>query len=124
MKRQAVTLTEAAATRVKALMARADKPVVGLRIGVRTKGCSGFSYHAEYAENIKPLEEIVEQDGARVLIEPMATMFILGSEIDYVEDKLSASFVFKNPNETARCGCGESFSVDQSKSPQVPATAG
>jgi len=123
MKRQAVTLTDAAVKRVRTLMERADKPVVGLRIGVRTKGCSGFAYHAEYAEDIKPMEEVVEQDGARVLIEPMATMFILGSEVDFVEDKLSSTFVFNNPNETARCGCGESFSVDQTKTQsEQPAT--
>lgn len=107
-----LTLTDAAARRAKALIAQAGKPVEGIRVGVKTRGCSGYSYFVEYAEAVKPFEEVVETNGLKVFIDPMATMFILGSEMDYQEDKLQAGFVFKNPNETGRCGCGESFSVD------------
>ncbi|CCG07670.1 HesB/IscA family protein [Pararhodospirillum photometricum] len=105
-------LTPAAVTRVKALMARADQPVRGLRVGVAQKGCSGLSYRVDYAEDgPRPLEEVVSQDGATVFIEPGAVLYLIGSEMDYQEDALQASFVFKNPNEKARCGCGESFAV-------------
>ncbi|MGB0683738.1 MAG: HesB/IscA family protein [Magnetovibrionaceae bacterium] len=106
-----MTLTEKAAERVKTLMDRSDKPVEGLRIGVSNKGCSGLSYVVEYAEEKKKLEEVVEDKGVRVFIDPTAIMFIMGSEMDYVEDKFQTGFVFNNPNETSRCGCGESFSV-------------
>ncbi len=107
-----ITLTPAAVERVKALMARADKPVLGLRVGVSTKGCSGMSYTIEYAEDgPRKMEEVVNQDGATVFIEPSAVMFLIGSEMDFTQDKLQASFSFTNPNETSRCGCGESFSV-------------
>ena len=109
---KAVTLTPAAAERVKAILAaRKDKPAIGLKIGVSTKGCSGNSYTLDYAEEIGPHDEVVEDHGVKILIDPKATLYILGTEIDYVVDKLSASFVFKNPNEKGRCGCGESFTV-------------
>jgi len=108
---QAMTLTDAAAERVQALLAKRGKPSVGIRIGVRTKGCSGLSYTIEYADEKSKFDEIVEQKGVTVLIDPKATLFILGTEMDYVEDKLQSGFVFKNPNEKGRCGCGESFHV-------------
>ena len=108
---QAMTLTDAAADRVKALLAKADKPVVGLRVGVKAQGCSGMSYYVEYAEKEKPFEEIVEDKGVRILIDPMATMFLIGSKMDYREDKLQSGFVFENPNAKGHCGCGESFHV-------------
>ena len=106
-----MTLTEAAAERAKHLMAQTDKPIVGLRVGVKAQGCSGMSYYIEYAEEKKKFEEVVEDKGVTILIDPAATMFLIGSEMDYQEDKLQSGFVFKNPNEKARCGCGESFSI-------------
>ena len=106
-----ITLTDAAADRVKALLARRDSAVAGLRIGVKSKGCSGLSYSIEYADAKGPLDEVVEDKGVTIFIDPKATLFILGSEVDYVEDKLQSGFVFRNPNEKGRCGCGESFHV-------------
>ena len=106
-----MTLTEAAAERAKHLMANADKPIIGLRVGVKAQGCSGMSYYVEYAEEQKKFEEVVEDKGVTILIDPAATMFLIGSEMDYQEDKLQSGFVFKNPNEKGRCGCGESFHI-------------
>jgi iron-sulfur cluster assembly protein len=106
-----MTITDAAAERVKALLAKRGKPSVGIRIGVRSKGCSGMSYTLEYADERTPFDEILEDKGVTVLIDPKATMFILGTEMDYVEEKMQSGFVFKNPNEKGRCGCGESFHV-------------
>ena len=106
-----ITLTEAAITRVKTLMEKSDKPVLGLRVGVTTMGCNGHCYVVEYAEDQRPLEEVITQDGVTIFIDPLAMMYIFGATMDYVEDKLQSSFVFDNPNETGRCGCGESFSV-------------
>ncbi len=108
---QAMTLTDAAVARIKALLDAADKPVVGLRVGVKAQGCSGMSYFVEYAEKDLPFEEVVEDKGVRVLIDPAATMFLIGSEMDYREDKLQSGFVFDNPNAKGHCGCGESFHV-------------
>ncbi|HIJ38694.1 MAG TPA: iron-sulfur cluster assembly accessory protein [Rhodospirillaceae bacterium] len=107
----ALTLTDSAAERIKTLMAGCDKPAIGLRIGVSPKGCSGLSYTLEFAEQRDPMDEVVETKGVTVLIDPRATMFILGTEMDYVTDKMQAGFVFRNPNEKGRCGCGESFHV-------------
>ncbi len=106
-----VTLTDAAAARVKAIMAARDEPAVGLRIGIAPKGCSGNSYIIDYAEEIGPHDEVIETKGVTIVIEPGATLFLIGTEIDYVEDKLHSGFVFANPNEKGRCGCGESFTV-------------
>ncbi|MBI3446046.1 MAG: iron-sulfur cluster assembly accessory protein [Magnetospirillum sp.] len=106
-----MTITDAAAERVKALLSKRGKPSVGIRIGVRSKGCSGMSYTLEYADEKSQFDEILEDKGVTVLIDPKATMFILGTEMDYVEDKMQSGFVFKNPNEKGRCGCGESFHV-------------
>ena len=111
MTAQLLTLTKAAAERVRTLLDQADKPVLGVRVGVRSRGCSGYSYFVEYAEEQRPLEDVVEEQGVKVFIDPMATMFIVGSEMDYREDTLQSGFVFNNPNEKGRCGCGESFSV-------------
>ena len=108
---QALSVTAEAADRVKSLLAQRGKPAVGIRIGVRSKGCSGLSYTLEFAEEKGPFDEVVEADGVKILIDPKATMFILGTEMDYVEDKLESGFVFRNPNEKGRCGCGESFHV-------------
>ena len=111
MKRQAMMLTDAAAARVKALLDKRGKPSAGIRIGVRTKGCSGLSYTLEYADERGKFDEVVEDKGVTILIDPKATMFILGTEMDYVEDKMQTGFKFTNPNEKGRCGCGESFHV-------------
>ncbi len=106
-----ITLTDAAADRVKALIARSDKPVLGLRIGVNSRGCSGLSYFVEYAEEQKKFEDAIEDKWVTIFIDPASTMFLICSEMDYVEDKLQSGFVFTNPNEKSRCGCGESFNV-------------
>jgi iron-sulfur cluster assembly protein len=106
---QAMTLTERAADRVKAIMAQRETPALGLRVGVKSRGCSGMSYFVEYAEEKKKFEEVVEDKGVTLLIDPAATMFLIGTEMDWVDDKFNSGFVFKNPNEKGRCGCGESF---------------
>ena len=106
-----VTLTDAAALHVRHLMDQADNDVIGVRIGVKTAGCSGMQYDVQFATEQKPFEDKVEQKGVIVFIDPTAVMFLIGSEMDWQEDKFSARFVFNNPNEIARCGCGESFSV-------------
>jgi iron-sulfur cluster assembly protein len=106
-----MTLTEAAADRIRALLANRGKPAVGIRVGVRSRGCSGLTYTLEYADEKAKLDEIVQDKGVTVLIDPKASMFIIGTEMDYVEDKLQSGFTFRNPNEKGRCGCGESFHV-------------
>jgi iron-sulfur cluster assembly protein len=106
-----VTLTEAAAERVREILAKADEPAIGLRIGVGEGGCSGKTYTMDYAREIQPNEEVVEDKGVTIVIDPMAALFIFGTEIGFEKGALSASFTFRNPNETGRCGCGESFSV-------------
>jgi iron-sulfur cluster assembly protein len=104
-------LTDAAAERVKALLAKRGKPSVGVRVGIRTKGCSGLSYTIEYADEKGKFDEVVAEKGVTVLIDPKAVMFLIGTKMDYVEEKMKAGFTFVNPNEKARCGCGESFHV-------------
>jgi iron-sulfur cluster assembly protein len=111
-KPQVVRLTEAAAERIKAVMAKADRPISAVRVGVKNGGCAGMSYTMEYADKIDPLDEIVEDRGVRILIDPKAVLFLLGTEMDYKVDKLSAQFVFNNPNQTAACGCGESVQLE------------
>ena len=106
-----LTLTPAAIERVKTLLAGRGKPTAGIRIGVRARGCSGLSYTLEFADQKGPMDEVVEKDGVTVLIDPKASLFILGSEMDFQQDKLQSGFVFRNPNEKGRCGCGESFHV-------------
>ncbi|MDP1631957.1 MAG: iron-sulfur cluster assembly accessory protein [Caulobacter sp.] len=106
-----VTLTDAAAARVKEIMARADKPYAGLRVGVKNGGCAGSEYIIEYAETADPLDEVVEDHGVTILIEPKAVLFLIGAEIDYEVSRLSSRFVFRNPNETDACGCGESVTI-------------
>jgi iron-sulfur cluster assembly protein len=110
-RRQAMTITEAAAQRIQALLQRRGKPSVGIRVGVRARGCSGLTYTLEYADEKGKFDEVVEDKGVTVLIDPKATMFIIGTEMDFVEDKLQSGFTFRNPNEKGRCGCGESFHV-------------
>ena len=108
---KAVSLTDAAAERVREIMANADKPAVGIRVGVKNGGCAGQEYVLEYAETANPLDEVVEDKGVTILVEPKAVLFLLGTVIDYEVTKLSAKFVFRNPNETDACGCGESVTI-------------
>ena len=104
-------LTDAAADRIKAIMAKADKPFAGVRVGVKNGGCAGMSYTMEYAENVNPTDEVVEDKGVRIMIDPKAVLFLLGTEMDFKTDKLSSQFVFNNPNQTSACGCGESVAI-------------
>jgi iron-sulfur cluster assembly protein len=104
-------LSEAAATRIKELMSKAERPIAGVRVGVKNGGCAGMAYTMEYAEKANPTDEVVEDKGIRLLIDPKAVLFLLGTEMDYKVDKLSAQFVFNNPNQTSACGCGESVEL-------------
>jgi len=106
-----LSLTDKAADHIRALVARGGDGVIGIRVGIKTAGCSGMKYEVEYATEKKPFEDAITEKGVTVLVDPAAVMFIIGSEMDWSEDKFSSGFVFSNPNETARCGCGESFSV-------------
>ena len=112
---KAVTLTDAAAARVKAIMAKAEQPYVGLRVGVKNGGCAGQEYTFAYAESVEPLDEVVEDKGVTILIDPKAVLFLIGTEIDYETSKLASKFVFRNPNETDACGCGESVTIVPAK---------
>jgi iron-sulfur cluster assembly protein len=105
-------LTEAAAERIKAVMAKAERPIAAVRVGVKNGGCAGMAYTMEYAEAINPLDEVIEERGVRILIDPKAVMFLLGTEMDYKVDKLASQFVFNNPNQTSACGCGESVQIE------------
>jgi iron-sulfur cluster assembly protein len=111
MSKQVITLSDRAADRVKQIMANVKDPVVGLRVGVASGGCAGMSYVMEYAKKINSNDEVIEDKGVKVLIDPKAIMYLLGTEMDYKKEEFSSTFVFKNPNETERCGCGESFKV-------------
>jgi iron-sulfur cluster assembly protein len=104
-------LTEAAAARIKDIMAKAERPIAAVRVGVKNGGCAGMAYTMDYAEQIGPLDEVVEDKGVRILIDPKAVLFLLGTEMDYRIEKLSAQFVFNNPNQTSACGCGESVQL-------------
>jgi iron-sulfur cluster assembly protein len=106
-----MTVTPLAAERVKALIDGRGKPTAGVRIGVRTKGCSGLSYTLEFADKQEPMDEVIEAEGIKLLVDPKASLFLIGTEMDYEEEKLKSGFVFRNPNEKGRCGCGESFHV-------------
>lgn len=111
MAKEILSITSGAEKRILALIAKRGKPSLGIRIGVRTRGCSGYSYTIEYADEPKPLEEIISIPGYKVFVDPKAVLFLMGTQMDYVEEKLQSGFVFKNPNEKGRCGCGESFHV-------------
>ena len=106
-----MTLTDAAAARVQEIISASEKPIAGLRVGVRNGGCAGMSYTMEFAENVAPLDEIIEDKGVKVLIDPKAVLFLLGAEMDFKVDRLSSTFTFRNPNETSACGCGESVAI-------------
>ncbi len=108
---QVVSLTEAAAARVRDIMAKAEGPVAGLKVGVRNGGCAGQEYIIEYASEAGPFDEVVEDKGVRILIDPKAVLFLIGTVVDYQSSALASKFVFNNPNETDACGCGESVTI-------------
>jgi iron-sulfur cluster assembly protein len=110
-----VTLSVAAAERVREIMGKAEKPYAGLRVGVKNGGCAGQEYILEYAEAANPLDEVVEDKGVTILVEPKAVLFLIGTVIDYDVSRLAAKFVFRNPNETDACGCGESVTIEPAK---------
>lgn len=106
-----ISVTERAASRVKELLSKREKAAAGIRIGIKSGGCSGLAYTFEYADEIKPSDEIVNDQGIIILIEPKAVLYLIGTKLDYVDEKIKSGFVFINPNEKGRCGCGESFNV-------------
>ena len=114
---KAITLTDRAATRVKDIMAKSETPKIGIRLGVKNGGCAGMEYTMDYADEKQPLDEVVEDKGVTILIEAKAVLFLLGTEMDWEEDKLSAGFRFNNPNQTDACGCGESVTIVPAQAP-------
>ena len=112
---QVVSLTERAAERVKEIMAKAETPYAGLRVGVKNGGCAGQEYVLEYAEAAAPLDEVVEDKGVTILVDPKAVLFLIGTEVDYEVTRLASKFVFRNPNQTDACGCGESVTIEPAK---------
>lgn len=110
-----MTVTDAAAARVRELVERSEQPVAGVRVGVKNSGCAGMSYTMDLAQTVEKGDEVVETQGVRVLIDPKAVLFLLGTTMDFTVDKMSAKFVFRNPNETSACGCGESVSITPAK---------
>ena len=111
MTKQIITLSDNAAQRIQEIMSNAKDSSIGVRIGVKSGGCAGMSYVMEYAKSSNSRDEVIEDKGVKVLIDPSAVMYLLGTEMDYKKEELSSTFVFKNPNETERCGCGESFKI-------------
>jgi iron-sulfur cluster assembly protein len=111
-----VRLTDAAAARIVEIMANAEGKYLGVRVGVTNGGCAGMSYVMDYAEEAKPFEEVMEEKGVKIFIDPKAILFLIGTEMDFVQEKLGARFVFNNPNQTAACGCGESVSITPAES--------
>ena len=111
MTKQIITLSDNAAQRIKEIMVNAKDSTIGVRIGVKSGGCAGMSYVMEYAKSSNSNDEVIEDKGVKVLIDPSAVMYLLGTEMDYKKEELSSTFVFKNPNDTERCGCGESFKI-------------
>ena len=111
MNEKVIKLTDTAADRIKEIMSNADSKAIGVRVGVKSGGCAGMSYIMEYAKDKKKNDEVIEEKGVKVFIDPAAIIYLLGTEMDYKKNKFSSEFVFKNPNETERCGCGESFKI-------------
>ena len=107
--KQVITLSDNAANRIKEIISNDETKSIGVRVGVKSGGCAGMSYVMEYAKEINPTDEIIEDKGVKVFIDPSAIMYLLGTEMDYKKEQFSSTFIFKNPNETERCGCGESF---------------
>jgi iron-sulfur cluster assembly protein len=118
-----LSVTDAAAARIREIVARADKPVAGVRLGIRKGGCAGMTYTMDIAETVAKGDEVVDANGVRVLIDPAAVLFLFGTEMDFTVDKLSARFVFRNPNETSACGCGESVTLAPAKTGQIEGRA-
>jgi iron-sulfur cluster assembly protein len=114
---QVMRLSDAAANRIREIVANTPRPIVGVRVGVKNGGCAGMSYTMDYAERVEPHDEVIEDKGVRLLIDPKAVLFLLGTEMDYRVDKLSAQFVFNNPNQTSACGCGESVALTPAQEP-------
>jgi iron-sulfur cluster assembly protein len=114
---QVMSISDAAAERVRSVIANADKPVVGIRVGVKNGGCAGMSYTVEYADAVNALDEVVEDKGVKVLVDPKAVLFLLGTRMDVKTDKFASTFVFENPNETSACGCGESVAITPAAMP-------
>ncbi|ACI93124.1 iron-sulfur cluster assembly accessory protein [Afipia carboxidovorans OM5] len=112
---QVMRLTEAAASRVRELASRADSEIIGLRVGIKNGGCAGMEYTVEYAHDVRPTDEVVEDKGVKILVDPKAVLFLLGTEMDFKVDKMAAQFVFNNPNQTGACGCGESVQLTPAK---------
>ena len=112
---QVMRLSEAAARRIQDVIGRAERPIAGVRVGVKNGGCAGMSYTMEYAEAVKPTDEVVEDKGVKIMVDPKAVLFLLGTEMDYKTEKLSAQFIFNNPNQTGACGCGESVQLTPAK---------
>jgi iron-sulfur cluster assembly protein len=117
-------LSDAAAGRIRDIIGTAERPIAGIRVGVRNGGCAGMAYTMEYAEALDPRDEMVEDKGVRLFIDPKAVLFLLGTEMDYRVDKLSAGFVFNNPNQTSACGCGESVAITPARREPEPAEPG
>jgi len=115
---QVMRLSEAAAERIKDIIGKSERPIAGIRVGVQNGGCAGMSYKMEYAEAFDPRDEVVDEKGVRLFIDPKAVLFLLGTEMDYRIDKLSSGFVFNNPNQTSACGCGESVAITPAKQEQ------
>ena len=115
-----MSLTDAAAARVREIMENSDKPVLGLRVGVKNGGCAGMSYTMEFAESAGPHDEVIEDKGVKVLIDPKAILFLLGTQMDFQSSKLSSGFIFNNPNQTSACGCGESVAITPAAPDAVP----
>ena len=111
MTKQIISLSDNAAERIKEIMSKAEKDSLGVRVGVKSGGCAGMSYVMEYTKEISPSDEVIEEKGVKLFVDPGAIMYLLGTEMDYKKEQFSSQFVFKNPNETERCGCGESFKI-------------
>lgn len=107
-----ISLTDAAASRVKEIIAQSEKPIAGVRVGVRNGGCAGMAYTMEYADSVAPGDEVIEEKGVTIFIDPKAVLFLLGTEMDFAVSKLSSQFVFNNPNQTSACGCGDSVAIE------------
>jgi iron-sulfur cluster assembly protein len=121
---QVMRLSDAAAGRIRDIIGTAERPIAGIRVGVKNGGCAGMAYTMEYAEALNPRDEVVEDKGVRLFIDPKAVLFLLGTEMDYRVDKLSAGFVFNNPNQTSACGCGESVAITPARREPEPADPG
>ena len=117
-----MTLTDAAAARMSEIIANSDKPMAALRVGVKNGGCAGMSYTMEWTENIGKYDEVIEDKGVKLVIDPKAVMFLLGTEMDFETTKLSSTFVFRNPNQTSACGCGESVAISPATQDALEAT--